>query len=299
MGKSKKDKSNSKYSPNKELEIINLIAEGLDTQLTDEEYDVIGEYYVNQAPRKLYKYRSGLEDRDIQALISNKMWFSTCKMFNDPFECTPNTNYFQLIDKLLRENEEVKQGYIGLSKLEQVTLIKKFLEEQKNTNIMDIENFKNGIAVSCLSSRKDSILMWGHYANSHKGICIEYDILELAEKTRKTYIPVKYSNEMPHMTGLGEHDVYRYILELIRTKAKDWEYECEWRCVQDEAACGNNWTNEGALLDVSPATAIYLGSGANELVEPLKEICSHTLHIPLYQMKVGKEEYKLIPERIL
>lgn len=30
--------------------------------------------------------------------------------------------------------------------------------------------------ISCFSERKDSLLMWSHYANSHKGFCVEYDL---------------------------------------------------------------------------------------------------------------------------
>ena len=33
--------------------------------------------------------------------------------------------------------------------------------------------------MSCFSEIHDSILMWSYYANSHMGICIEYDLSKL------------------------------------------------------------------------------------------------------------------------
>lgn len=30
------------------------------------------------------------------------------------------------------------------------------------------------IGVYCLTTVPDSILMWSHYANNHKGVCLEY-----------------------------------------------------------------------------------------------------------------------------
>lgn len=295
MAKSKEQN----YNPyDKEEEIINLLAKGFYKPLSNQEKESIGEYYINYAPRKLYKYRWDLQERDLQALTMNRMWFSNCKLFNDPFECTSNTNYARLIDKLLKGNTEVGKNYISLSKLEQISLQKNLIKQEEN-NISIIENFKDEIVVSCLSERNDSTLMWGHYGNSHKGYCVEYDILDLSRETNKTYIPVKYSNKMPELKGFEAFDIPKYILELVRTKAEDWNYEQEWRCVQDKVACGARWCDDGALLDVSAPTAVYLGCRADNLVDPFKEVCSGILKIPLYQMKIKNGEYTLFSNRII
>ena len=69
--------------------------------------------------------------------------------------------------------------------------------------------------------------MWGHYAGSHTGICLEFDArcapFAAAEK-------VKYASTYPAF------DVLKGGYEFLFTKSADWSYEAEWRLITEERA---------------------------------------------------------------
>ena len=87
--------------------------------------------------------------------------------------------------------------------------------------------------------------MWSHYANSHRGICIEYNKPALDE-----FYDVRYDNKRPSIKlykavtyALAQHIIGNEKLENADfnkfsdmvtpfiTKSLDWEYEREVRCV--------------------------------------------------------------------
>lgn len=102
--------------------------------------------------------------------------------------------------------------------------------------------------VCCFSLSPQSHLMWSHYADSHKGVCLLYDF-------PSDYFPQKYQhalNDQFYFVGCakvdyGNNDYYEWLLngdlddpipnepvvcaaaKLLVTKAKCWEYEDEAR----------------------------------------------------------------------
>jgi hypothetical protein len=43
-----------------------------------------------------------------------------------------------------------------------------------------IASLRNNIKITCFSEELFSMPMWSHYANNHKGFCIEYDFTRLS-----------------------------------------------------------------------------------------------------------------------
>jgi hypothetical protein len=84
---------------------------------------------------------------------------------------------------------------------------------------------KNGII--CMSEEWSSPLMWAHYADSHKGMVLGFDVILQA------YFPVRYEERRPTLESLGLsrfEDMSEKDMEtLIGMKAKGWEYERERR----------------------------------------------------------------------
>lgn len=76
----------------------------------------------------------------------------------------------------------------------------------------------------CFTPDNANILMWSHYANSHSGICLEFDTLN--DPAFFIYpINVIYSEEYPEL----EFTDRKFANKVLRTKSKDWEYEQEVR----------------------------------------------------------------------
>lgn len=289
--KRKKAQKTKKISKN---EIYNLMAKKLQNgTLNDDEYSIVEQYYSLQAPSKIYRYRPE-DSREIKALVENKIWFSALTELNDPFEFNTRTD----IESILASENDIQGKMQAMSFSKKRFLLKEIAEEiNKDSSFQEI---LFDFTIACFSEKKDSLLMWGHYSSGHRGICVEYDTMDLNSFSGKTVIPVSYSNVLPAITSTDETALQRLALKLMATKFSDWEYECEWRCIQDKGACGETWTPKGALLDSSPPTAIYLGcKSEGEFVDSLIHICKNALQIPLYKMTKSKEEYKLLPERIV
>ena len=90
----------------------------------------------------------------------------------------------------------------------------------------------NTLGLICFSNKYSNPVMWGHYAANASGVALGFDVLESDELMK-----VNYSNcflEPP--TKLNDE---KFLIALLSTKAKDWEYEDEFRIFQKlaEAKC--------------------------------------------------------------
>ena len=162
--------------------------------------------------------------------------------------------------------------------------------------------------VSCFGSSKDSLLMWSHYANKHKGACIEYEIDDVDFKE------VVYSKKMPAFRFvdaleiilghdfLGEEvdankNEYQFMLEPLLVKSDDWIYEGEIRCVytknKPNSRIHDIEDKDGMkiLLDMPKPKKIYIG--CNALPEFIKDIKEKVGDIPTVKMEIVPGEYRL------
>ena len=264
-----------------------------DQELNKEEATAIGRYYSLDVPKKMYRYRPEGQ-REIDAIKNCKVWFSLLSELNDPFE----SNFKVDARSIIAVDNDLQRKMNSVSFVQQQQFIKKALEN------VDYDGFYRDIlsnyTIACFSEINNSLLMWGHYSSGHRGICVEYDTLELGSNSSKVVIPVTYTEKLPALTTINEVKIMFSFLQIMRTKSSDWSYEREWRCIQDVSACGDNLTAKGALLDSSAPTAVYVACKADEaLIESLKAICTDSLNIPLYKMIKSNDEYKLIPKLII
>jgi hypothetical protein len=81
------------------------------------------------------------------------------------------------------------------------------------------------LGVVCLSAIPNSLLMWGHYADSHKGCLIGFDCERLCQHHPPFDSgPVIYADRRAFL-GSGS------VEGIFRTKFKDWKYEKEYRLI--------------------------------------------------------------------
>ncbi len=146
-------------------------------------------YYINRAigPEgfisHLYKYSSlrALWDNKkeptynenlIQSLVESYLWHSLPETFNDPYDC-----YDELID--YTPTEQVIEEVLRMQPVEQREILKEF-------KVKDPYTFSQGIikafkqtaiqqGICCFTKNATSNLMWSHYADSHRGVCLEFD----------------------------------------------------------------------------------------------------------------------------
>ncbi|MFH1931728.1 MAG: DUF2971 domain-containing protein [Pseudomonadota bacterium] len=176
----------------------------------------------------LYKY-CAYNTNALSILINKKIWVAKPESLNDPFDCkikfAPPEIHSEAFSKYLNRT--------GRSTGNRQSDYETFLEGLQKFREKAINNF----GVFCMSQINYNILMWSHYANQHKGFCIGFvrkndNLLGDITKTQ----PVEYDCNYPEVDPLDENGGYDHssFRKMLFTKAKDWEYEKEWRLVYDE-----------------------------------------------------------------
>ena len=158
---------------------------------------------------KYYKYRS-IENfkRFLDIVINNRLYGCSFRDLNDPME-----GRFTYSDELSKESKDIIR-----------------------------KNISNRIICSA-SKQYDIGLMWSHYADSHRGCCIEF---ELGKTDLWERLYVKYQDELPKCNG--EKD----LENVLQTKSKHWEYEKEVRFIK-------TMKERSSYYMPIKITAIYLG----------------------------------------
>lgn len=159
------------------------------------------------------------------------------------------------------------------------------------------EKMKSLFLVGCLCTSYKNRLMWSHYADSHKGFCIEYDFSESEDEIlSKLPLPVVYSEKRPLVPWKAAIDnsvenmeeAYAEIMMGLLTKDKEWEYENEWRIL-----IGATEDSELAMPKVS---CIYLGASIEKENRDKIVAIAKEQNIPVKQMKVDRGAYDLHAE---
>ena len=191
-------------------------------------------------PTFLYKYRkvdadkieSAQLDKDfsIKALFECEAYLSSRLAFNDLFDskvkfihpkpeqilALPQTTaQLQAIPNLL---ELVSDGQLTQEG-------NKFIRDFEDSLVVLLDSYP----FYCLSKNGKSNLMWSHYADSHKGFCIEFKT-EYLKADR-----VEYQMEIPEIELIDflnhktQKDFSKKIWDALRTKLEEWKYEDEYR----------------------------------------------------------------------
>jgi hypothetical protein len=94
-----------------------------------------------------------------------------------------------------------------------------------------IDHWSTSIGIICMVKHWQSPLMWAHYADSHHGVCLGFDVPD--EMPRKmNYEPerIKYLIDPTKTIGGITREL---LLQVLTTKFTQWSYEEEWRLFSD------------------------------------------------------------------
>lgn len=168
----------------------------------------------------------------------------------------------------------------------------------------------NKSRVLCVTEQNDNVVMWSHYADSHKGICLRLQCIPEIDNTLLAARKVEYTTEFPLFPTLDQHiryytgeapiDFAKLLYEIPFMKHQDWSYEREWRVhvpysVDAEGNGYDDWKENprvfGAMYlgcRVEPADAVEL-VGMAKLKYP---------HMEIYQAKASAKGFLLEFEKV-
>jgi Protein of unknown function (DUF2971) len=178
----------------------------------------------------LYKYQT-LSAYSLASLVNGTVWLAKPKSFNDPFDCALTLDRSRYKESVMHAitvaMERAKP--LGLKRKQLVDIWpgdKEAFEEFRD----NLKNLFQEIGILCLSEVPNSMLMWSHYANHHRGFCVEYDF-NASSQLRMLADKVQYSDEIPSLTAadFDGPNKEKATDSLWLTKASCWSYEQEWR----------------------------------------------------------------------
>ena len=89
----------------------------------------------------------------------------------------------------------------------------------------------NRVGILSLTERCDDLLMWSHYANGHRGFCLEFPS-SIQEVFFGRAQPVVYSANRSIFDPRAPED--KQVEDVVLTKSEHWMYELEWRVIDHE-----------------------------------------------------------------
>jgi hypothetical protein len=234
---------------------------------------------VKMIPDPLYKYVG--PDR-IDVLAKKRIRFTQPCFLNDPFEFRPAMPVAGAEDLGHFEAKIAKQ--------------RDALYDEKSRLC----------AILSLAQRNDSIPMWAHYADSHRGFVIAFgtgtsflkDPIETGKLQRVRYQPkrVSLTRGLPGQPWVPPDAIFR-------TKSTDWEYEQEWRWLESGSPCSWAQVVEAPSGDLFPRPTppesirqIILGHRADSSlinsIMALKSTSDYD-HLQLFRIALKESYYKL------
>ncbi|WP_135382282.1 DUF2971 domain-containing protein [Vibrio tasmaniensis] len=211
----------------------------------------------------LYKFRE-VNKYSLSSIAENTLWFSHVDDFNDPFELfykiisginLDNMDdalevYLSYAEKNQMSNADFKNGFLKtlatLDEEAKYSIIEKISDTIKPLQDDKIHKVKSDNKIFSLSFANDHPLLWGHYANGLKGMCIEYDFNKQKKPLNIGYCPVDYLDKPFTINVLNllktNTDISIYGNEIFATKNEVWSYEEEFRLVsENEVMPGNKY----------------------------------------------------------
>jgi hypothetical protein len=246
-----------------------------------------------ERPQKLYKYQP-FTAQSLTNLKKRVWYFAAPSLFNDPFDCqhkivdlSPGDidAYFDLVEaegtKIAGARRKLEADPAAFAEFVATT-------SSKARGLLTQSFAKRGVC--CFSSRLDSRLMWGHYADGHRGFCLEFDISSEHFARLK---PVTYCESCPSFspTGILFPNTEDILGTAMCSKPVDWAYEQEWRLIHDQA--GTEYCYGTAAL-----TAIYFGARIDYTHWELLALVLKGSRTRLFRTRLAESAYGMVLESV-
>ena len=230
----------------------------------------------------------------IRLLVTGHLYLASPSDLNDPFESEFEFEEIETIPDVVFLKDIFSNSKIDVNEINRDNFyihLKKLLK-----NMQDEE-----YGITCFSEVDDDVLMWSHYANSHKGICLEFDSDKLlqSEVIRSIHLKlenIKPLNEVPKVEIVIDDDslTIKEKEDIALWKFPHWSHEKEIRLHGNLSDYRTNGLVKRTVpFDMESLTSIYLGE---KISEEDKDLLAHLInnHKDLQHIKwyIAKKDLK-------
>lgn len=234
----------------------------------------------------IYKHLSFDPNLDVLNLFKkSQLKFTPPDNFNDPYDCMAEIKF-----------EDVPNA--------QHAILQKHFSDAIRANL----------SVTCFNNNPLNMLMWSHYAQSHKGFLVEFKIphptLEWVHDVFNIQ-SVTYQDEFPQIplpentfTNLSNpknaEKIYDFVKNQYLVKAQDWHYEKEFRVLAHDY----DKNNFDSLLKTIPSkyiSSVILGAklidedvNKSKLLEAISYFnTTYKEQVKVYQAELKPNSFKI------
>jgi len=174
----------------------------------------------------LYKYRT-INKRLIESIINQTLYFARPDALNDPFDCRIDLQ--KAFRRAAMSATDERRNFLS-----SFLATPEFFRNWRSTF--------DTMGVCCFSRTFSETLLWSHYAEEHKGVCLEYQFrgasllgnitaAQNVEYLDDPLVPWLVEEAPMDMTEFAKELAFRYL----RTKCPAWKYEQEARIIRQES----------------------------------------------------------------
>lgn len=157
--------------------------------------------------------------------------------------------------------------------------------------------FNSKAGIVCFTDNWQNSVMWSHYANKHKGVCLGFDI---DEKILKKVKYLKYRKKYELSDPKYSHGISANVLsELCRYKFVDWKYENEYRGIiplKEKDKSGHYFVD---FSDEFVLREIIIGSACKLKPINLKEyLQGYSQRITVIKSRLAFRDFKVVKNKL-
>jgi hypothetical protein len=284
-------------------------------------------------PPLLYRYMS-VKPESLETLAGDHVWLTSPAKYNDPFDSTFTYSMHDAFKPIVRQHFDhlVVRGFGHLLTPEDVEFCRHQDDPLQHVVRLGLSRFpewdgdalgflrpivdriaggevarwsgplRDRLRICCFTTDRTNALMWAHYADSHKGLCVEYPFgsLPRGDERRRFLFPVAYRGSLfdatAHVVHRMEHVVEGtpdktnpfFIVGAAMTKASEWAYEQEWRYIIPPGCAP-----EGYWPAPKPSR-VMLGAMISAENEDQVRRLAEDRGIPVQRMALSHREYRVI-----
>ena len=214
----------------------------------------INKYVRENIPPMLYRYTSIDLDR-IPNILKGEIYLLPAAKMNDVFEAAP---------------------YGECS--------------PPNINAQEINRCQEELYLKSFTYAQNNILMWSHYGDSNKGICIGYDFREASNDVVRHLYPVQYSDT--RFSDVIAQNIASHPFLCLR-KSKCWEYEKEFRLIYPKHEIPDD-----QIIFLNCIKEVQFGCHVpQQQIDMIKELVAGTI-IKLYRTRQKEHSFELTKEEL-
>jgi hypothetical protein len=253
-----------------------------------------------------YKYIP-FTNNSLKIFSEGTIKYSIPSKVNDPFDCFP-VHKGDDSEEFVKSRPDLMQKASRIRKIN----INKLLRENPASRIQDVKEngtfsreLSDRVGICSLTRDPLNLLMWSHYAQSHAGFVVEFNIPEETYNPRFTprqiarhLFPFEVYYQLKRPIVCFNDDVGEQVDKQFLTKSLVWKYEQEERVVDFARGSGIHTFNQNVLRSVFAGANIDK-SDFDDLGKEINSLNAQKgLHVSLHKVELDPKKYELfIPTR--